>query len=386
MTLHRLVFWLHLLTGTVAGLIILVMSLTGVLLAFEPQIVDYFERDFRRVTPPSPTAAKLGMDALLARVKEARPDAQPLSVVGWSSPRGTVRIGFGRDDGVFVNPYTGALLSRGSRAHDAMDLIEDWHRWLGSRDIGRPVTGACNLAFLGLAMTGIYIWWPRKWNRHILRGSLWFDGRLRGRARDWNWHNTIGFWCAPVLIVLTVTAAAMSYQWANDLLYRVTGNAPPPPVGASAGGGAAGGGRRDGSRPRSAPRRQPASVGALWARAEQQVPGWTSILLRLPARPGALATAFIQEPAPPGPGPYPHSQLSLDPFTAEVVTWEPYARANAGRKLRTWFRYLHTGEAFGIGGQLVAGLASAGGAMLVWTGLTLVWRRFFARRAPGSGP
>jgi uncharacterized iron-regulated membrane protein len=110
------------------------------------------------------------------------------------------------------------------------------------------------------------------------------------------------------------------------------------------------------------------------------VPGWTSIFLRLPARPGAPVTASIQEPPRPGPGPVPRSQLSLDPVTAEVVRWEPYASANAGRKLRVWFRYLHTGEAFGIGGQLVAGLASAGASVLVWTGLALAWRRFFAWR------
>jgi uncharacterized iron-regulated membrane protein len=404
MTFHRTIFWLHLLTGTIAGLVILVMSVTGVLLAFEPQIVDYFEQGFRQVTPPSPTATKLGMDAILAKVKEARPDARPIMVVGWSGPQGTVRVGFGRDDGVFVNPYTGELLGPGSKVHDAMHVIEDWHRWLGSRDVGRPVTGACNLAFLGLAITGIYIWWPRKWNRHVLRGSLLFDARLCGRARDWNWHNTIGFWCAPVLIVLTLTGVVMSYQWANDLLYRLTGTTPPPAAGMGPGGGMApaparppgqregqrppdgrlrdaGPGRRDGERPRSAPGREPASVGALWARAEQQTSGWVSIFLRLPPRPGGPVTAFIQEPGPPGPGPNPRSLLTLDPFTAQVVKWEPYASANAGRKLRTWFRYLHTGETFGVAGQLVAGLASAGGVMLVWTGLALTWRRFFAWRA-----
>jgi uncharacterized iron-regulated membrane protein len=106
------------------------------------------------------------------------------------------------------------------------------------------------------------------------------------------------------------------------------------------------------------------------------VPGWTSIFLRLPQRPGGPATAFIQEPAPPGPGPIPRSTLTLDSTTGAVSKWEPYSRANAGRKLRMWFRYLHTGEAFGIVGQAVAGLASAGGVVLVWTGLSLAWRRF----------
>jgi uncharacterized iron-regulated membrane protein len=39
-----------------------------------------------------------------------------------------------------------------------------------------------------------------------------FRPGLAGRARDFNWHNVIGIWCAPVLLVLTLTGAIMSYQ------------------------------------------------------------------------------------------------------------------------------------------------------------------------------
>jgi uncharacterized iron-regulated membrane protein len=157
MTAHRAIFWLHLLTGTLAGLVILVMAVTGVLLAFEPQIVDYAETQWRWVTPPTPDAMKLPLDTLVARAEAARPGIRPTGVVSWSEAESTVRVAFGRDDGLFVNPYTGELLGPGSRVHDAMHAIEDWHRWLGSRDVGRPYTGACNLAFLGRAISGLYL-------------------------------------------------------------------------------------------------------------------------------------------------------------------------------------------------------------------------------------
>jgi uncharacterized iron-regulated membrane protein len=49
MSLRTLVFWLHLLVGVIAGAVILFMSVTGVILAFEPQITEWLERD-RRVT------------------------------------------------------------------------------------------------------------------------------------------------------------------------------------------------------------------------------------------------------------------------------------------------------------------------------------------------
>ena len=41
-------------------------------------------------------------------------------------------------------------------------------------------------------------------------------------------------------------------------------------------------------------------------------------------------------------------------------------------------RFAHTGEVLGIPGQTIAGAVSAGGAVLVWTGLALAWRRLRA--------
>jgi flavodoxin len=83
------------------------------------------------------------------------------------------------------------------------------------------------------------------------------------------------------------------------------------------------------------------------------------------------------------PHPFARSQLTLNRANAEVVKWEPYAENSTGRKLRTWFRGLHTGEAFGLLGQTIAGLASLGGCFLVWTGLAMAWRRFrYWRRTP----
>lgn len=73
--------------------------------------------------------------------------------------------------------------------------------------------------------------------------------------------------------------------------------------------------------------------------------------------------------------------LTLDPVTAEVIRWEPFAAQNLGRRLRAWVRPIHTGEAGGLAGQAVAAGASAGGAVLVYTGLALAWRRLLRWRA-----
>jgi len=44
MPLRKLVFWLHLLAGLFVGIVVLVMSITGVLLTYELQIIQWAER------------------------------------------------------------------------------------------------------------------------------------------------------------------------------------------------------------------------------------------------------------------------------------------------------------------------------------------------------
>ena len=104
--------------------------------------------------------------------------------------------------------------------------------------------------------------------------------------------------------------------------------------------------------------------------------------VRVPQRGATQLTVTLEEAK--ALHPYPRSILTLDPVTAAVVKWEPYASYNLGRTLRAWVRPVHTGEAVGVVGQMVAALASACGVLLVWTGLALAWRRFRARNARAS--
>ncbi|MGH7365823.1 MAG: PepSY-associated TM helix domain-containing protein [Candidatus Rokuibacteriota bacterium] len=370
MSLRTVAFWLHLLVGVIAGAVILFMSVTGLLLAFEPQITEWLERDRRIVTPP-PDARPLSVEAILATARDRRPGARPTAVTLRADPTASAVVSFGREGGaLFVDQYRGVVVGGLSPVHHALHEVVEWHRWLGSREIGRPLTGAANLGFLGLVVLGAYLWWPRRFTRETVKAATLFRPGLSGRARDFNWHNVIGIWCAPVLLILTLTGVIMSYQWAASLLYTLTGSEAPPAAATRNGQGA--------GPPASLP--APASLDTLWARAERQVPGWVAISARLPQRADGPVTFFIQEPAgwqqPAGWHPTPRSQLVLDPFTAEVVKWEPFAGQRLGRRLRAWVRPLHTGEAAGLVGQAIAFAASAGGAMLVWTGIALAWRRF----------
>ena len=59
--------------------------------------------------------------------------------------------------------------------------------------------------------------------------------------------------------------------------------------------------------------------------------------------------------------------------------------ASRGQRIRSWLRFAHTGEVYGVVGQTIAGVASAGAMVMVWTGLALTWRRFLVVKTAGVG-
>jgi uncharacterized iron-regulated membrane protein len=372
--LRRVIFWCHLVAGVVAGTIVLVMSVTGVLLTYEKQMATWADTRAYRAAPP-PGAGRLPPAAILAAVQAANPAATPTALTIWSDPAAPASVAAGART-LFVNPYTGQVLGEGSAQPRAFfRKVTDWHRWLGvtgeGRATARMITGACNLAFLFLVVSGFYLWFPRTWTWRQVRAVIWFRGGLQGKARDFNWHNAIGLWSAVPLFVVVLSGVVISYPWASDLVYRVAGEAPP----ARAVPGAAGG-RGGASQPQATPA---ANLDAAWGRAEQQVADWRSISVRIPGA-AAETAAFTIDRGTAG-QPQKRGTLTVSTRTAEVVKWEPFASLSAGRRLRSYLRFGHTGEVWGLVGQTIAGLASLGGAILVYTGLSLAIRRLWAWRA-----
>jgi uncharacterized iron-regulated membrane protein len=393
MTIRKTLFWCHLAVGVSAGIVILIMSLTGVLLTYQPQILRYIDRDVRLVESPGDISTRLTPAALFEKVTAERPNVKLLGLTLQSDPREAAAFqtegptGPGSSPTLYVNPYTGEIRGQGSTtARTFFRVTAEWHRYLAlagdERPTGKLITGISNVGFLGLAISGIYLWWPKSLSVRNLKVITMFRWSSDGRARDWNWHNTTGFWCSLILVVLTATAMVISFPWANNLVYRITGSeiprpaAPPstpaPPTAGSPAGG---------SNPPSAPSaggqlKVPENLDGLWRQAEAQVPEWRSIAFRIPQREDAPAVFAISNgeawdlTA--------RSTLTLNPETAAVVTYEGYMDQSVGRRVRTWMRFLHTGEALGPIGQTIAGLASAGGVLLVWTGISLAFRRFFA--------
>jgi uncharacterized iron-regulated membrane protein len=368
---RTVLFWAHIVAGVSAAAIILIMSVTGVALTYQRQLQYWADtRDYRAV--PATGVGRLPLDELIARAERSLSSDTPVRITAVTyRADAALPVAMAVDTKTyFANPYSGAVYGEGT-GHGMRAFFSsmvNWHRWLAmsgdQRATGRAITGAANLLFLFIVLSGVYLWWPRSLTWTQFRNILWFRRGLPGKARDFNWHNVLGFWSAVPLALVVYSGVVISYPWASNGVYRMLGEVPPQPSARAATTAPA-------IPVPSAELRH--SLAALGRTAEAQAPDWNIISLRLPVSPGAPLVATIDR----GDGGQPHLRgtLTLNSSTGVVESWAPFSDQTPGRQARSILRFAHTGEAAGLTGQTIAGLVSAVAVLLVYTGLALFWRR-----------
>lgn len=369
--IRKTIFWTHLISGVLAGLVIVMMSFTGVLLTYERQMLSW--ADARSYAPIDPSAPQLSVDALLAGARAQEPEFVATSLTLEADPTKAMTLGAGRGRGSrLIDPVSGELLGEGAVGmHAFFGAVTGWHRWFNAsgenRGPWRAITGASNLVFLFLLISGLYLWLPKVWNRTAFRLNLWFNPNAKtAKARDFNWHHVFGFWTAIPLIVIVYTATIFYYGWSNDLLYRVFDGAAPaqgPRVALA---------RSDESTDSGSSGAPRLSLDALLNAAREQTTDWERITLQLPDD-TADSVSFAVDYGTGG-QPQLRDTLVLDAATG-AARWQPFTDQTPGRQARLWVRFLHTGEAFGLLGQTIAGVVSLLSLLMVWTGFALAWRR-----------
>jgi uncharacterized iron-regulated membrane protein len=375
------------------------MSATGVLLTYEHQMTDSAAKG-NDVTVPS-GQARLPADELAAKAREladagARPnlvfDADPAAPVSVSGNRGTALL---------LNPYTGAAIQDASEGRRGFfRVMEGLHRRLGV-DNGNKAANLidiANLLFVFIIVSGIYLWMPAVWRWRTVQGLMFFRTKyINAKVRDFNWHHAFAFWALIPLLLIAVSGVVMSYPWANRMVYAAFGEQVPQRGGAGPQAGAPGGGgqQREGGAqrergngegsaaalPAAAPR---ATLQQLLDAAIAQESNWNRITLPMQVRGDHVD---VQVELKSSARRAPRRTLQLGTADASVIAAPPVAAIaqSPGQRARSWFRFVHTGEQYGIVGQTIAGLASLAACFLVYTGLALAWRRLIVPLFRRSG-
>ncbi|MBX3174211.1 MAG: PepSY domain-containing protein [Gemmatimonadaceae bacterium] len=385
---------MHLAIGLAAGILIPLMSATGVLLGFERQMIAWIDGT-PSVVPTE--AAPMSLDDLLAAAGLERASVASVVVRANVTAPYTIRLRERGAAAVLLDPHRGGRVDANAdeRGRAFFAALRRWHRWVGAEAQGlrakmKVVNGSANLVFLALVLSGLYLWWPRRWTRARLRATALPQWHRAGKVRDFNWHNSLGFWFAIPLALVIASGVFISFRWPGQVLDLALGSARERAEAAAAlrGTTVAARGGAEASVAQASQERgsiagtttsQAAPVGAraplerYLETARHAHPAWSQLTLTLPEGNGAVRVAVAEGNTY---RPDLRWTLELDQASATLQRSSGYTDLSTARKIRAWVRFGHTGEVFGIFGQLLATIASAVGVLLVWTGYTLAWRRW----------
>jgi len=373
MSPRKALFQLHWIFGITVGIVLAIVGATGALLSFEQQIVASLAREDRQVEANGRTP--LAPAELIARVAGDEPQKHITGLNIVREPAETVRVTFAPREQRYVDPYTGALLPAASGGAEAFFRnVRQLHRWLmlgelGDRDIGRQIVGASTLLLIFMALTGLYLRWPRGPAARRLKTWLVPDFRLKGRAFLWNLHSVIGTWVLPVYLVIALTGLQWSYEWYRDGLYSIAGVERP----AGGEGGARegrGGGQREARDAADIP-----TFARAWETFSREAAGFTSVNVNLATAPGRpLEFRYLEA--------QPSHERAFDTLAIDkegrVSRAERYSDKKLPAQLVASIFPLHSGSYFGLAGVIVFLLASLAMPVFAVTG----WMMYLRRRAP----
>lgn len=420
---RKMLFWLHLIIGCVAGLVIAVLCFTGFVLVFQGRVDHAL---MPSVVKPAGAGEPLSLEQVKAKLL-TNGVGMPFEFVLHKGANEPLQARWGHTRSVYLNPWTADPIpdqALATRVHAFFFWNEEMHTTFGAgmRSVkGAAITRAGTLIMFILTLSGLYLWWPRSLKPAALKSILLFKGGLKGKARDWNWHNVIGFWTLVPMTIFLFTALVWSYTWVARPFYKVMGapvrrapatgdgHAAPaaPPAGAVAaaavsgaapvGAGPAGPGRGPGG---AGPGRGPGGAGPggagpvaaaqpiplppvyknldeLAAIAKSQAPNWVSFEFGIPRSYYEPLETMGYDPQKwyQG-GPHGMTQVMIDPITGQVVSTTPFEARDMALRLHALLRSWHTGDEWGLAGQIVAAVSCLGALVLIWTGYALTWRRY----------
>ena len=352
MRVRAMMVGVHLWIGLAAAPLLLVLGLTGALLVIEEPIAVRLDAATALVHPGTTRRSTAEM---MASVQRVYPAAQ-LTALQLAQPRDqsvalTVTVpAKKRVETVLVDPYTARVLGTQGNQQRFFRNVRELHRRLLSGQRGNVVILWTTLALALLAITGPFVWWPR---RRV--GVRWHQG---GWRRMLNLHAVLGIVSSAFLLLFAMTGAVVHWDTAvQRSLGRITGQAAP---------------------------RAPLDVAIdacdakamldpdrLVAAGAATLPGSRPMFLSLPDEPSTPARMWLKFPEDHTPNG--RSILLLDPCSGQpVFTISTRSAPVAYLYPREWNRELHTGDIFGWPSRVLAFLFSLSLAAMAVTG-PAVW-------------
>jgi uncharacterized iron-regulated membrane protein len=196
----RLIDLAHRWLGGLVGLILVVMGLSGAILAHKDAWIGL---------PGAHDRPQQGTEAVAGRLAAymADPEARPRSVNFAAKDFGLDKLSYKGEAGAYAD-QTGAIVARWDTKWQRPEIwLFDLHHHLLTGDQGETVAGIAALCGLGFVITGLILWWPL---RRSFEWRLW--PRRFARFQILRHHRDLGAVMSPLLALLLFTGAVMVFR------------------------------------------------------------------------------------------------------------------------------------------------------------------------------
>jgi uncharacterized iron-regulated membrane protein len=259
----------------------------------------------------------------------------------------------------YFDPYTGARLGAREEHEGFANAIFEFHSALLSGDTGKKVLAFNTLTMLLMLLTGLLLWWPRRW-----RGALSVklgSGLFRGL---FDLHRVGGVLLGVWILACVASGTWMAWRPISQWVTQMAGQQAlsPPPVPAAAQGRAA-------------------TADEMVATANTALPGGMVGYLGLPAKP--TTAVRIRKKLEDDPHPNGLSSVWLHPQTGAVLRVDRWTQLDIGARLYAWVYPFHAGLLAGAAGVLAT---AAAGVVLFGFGVSGTWLWWLRRRMRTAVP
>ena len=224
---YRMVWRWHFYAGLFCTPFIFILSLSGSIYLFKPQIDAYIDRPFNHLTL---SGAPKSLDAQIAAAVLSQPGARLKNLEIRNDPSDAARVQFLKSDGealrVFVRPDTLEILKTEPEKSRFTSIIHDLHGELLIGTFGAILVELAGVWAIIMILTGLYLWWPNP--EDGLAGVLYPRLNTRGRTFLKDLHSVTGVWISFFALFFLISALPWTTLWGGGLKYlRSYGQATP---------------------------------------------------------------------------------------------------------------------------------------------------------------
>ncbi|MEL7833757.1 PepSY-associated TM helix domain-containing protein [Fodinibius sp. Rm-B-1B1-1] len=378
MDFKGIVLFLHRWLGLITGLVVLILSITGCLYVFHQEISDWVRHDTFFADQVPETQQHLPIEELQSKAADALGVEQlSYGITTYKNPQknwSAMYYEAGADSWfyfgsmksyktAYINPYNGKIEGIVNEKTDFFQIIKGIH-WslLLATPIGQPIVVWSTVVFIILLISGMILWWPKKWNKAGKQKSFKIKWGSTWRRVNYDLHNVLGFYFLMLSLIIAFTGLYWYFPFAKKSMHFLgTGEYALP----------AGPGEKVVSTiPDTKTTDNP--MDKAYNNAWNQYPKANSIALVAPADSQATISATVR---PDGETYYGRSYLEFDQYTGELLAADRYKDKNAGEKLVAMNYDIHIGAIGGLPGKIIAFFASLICASLPVTGFIIWWDR-----------